>query len=44
MLRRLLADSGGMPFGLKVGGLRRWNANELREWTDAGCKPVRSDY
>ena len=36
-----LADRGAMPPGLKLGALRRWDADELEAWIDNGCKPVR---
>jgi excisionase family DNA binding protein len=36
-----LADSGKMPFGLKLSGMRRWRRAELVAWLDAGCPPVR---
>jgi len=37
-----LADSGKMPFGLKLNGMRRWRRAELMEWLAAGCPPVRA--
>jgi predicted DNA-binding transcriptional regulator AlpA len=37
-----LADRGAMPFGVKLGSLRRWSAIEINEWMEGGCKPVRS--
>lgn len=36
-----LADSGRAPWGLKIGGLRRWNVAELDQWIADGCPPVR---
>jgi len=36
-----LADTGRMPFGLKLNGMRRWRKAELMEWLAAGCPPVR---
>ncbi|HYT87444.1 MAG TPA: hypothetical protein VEL76_01890 [Gemmataceae bacterium] len=36
-----MADRGLMPWGLKLGSLRRWNMDELERWIAAGCKPVR---
>ena len=36
-----LADAGKMPAGLKLGALRRWDADELERWIAGGCKPVR---
>ena len=35
------ADAGLMPWGRKVGVLRRWDEVEIDEWIRAGCKPVR---
>ena len=37
-----LADAGKMPFGVKVGSLRRWDLDEIEQWIRDGCKPVRS--
>lgn len=34
------ADLGIMPFGLKIGALRRWDAAELDKWIAAGCPSV----
>jgi predicted DNA-binding transcriptional regulator AlpA len=36
------ADAGLIPFGIKLGGLRRWSADEIDQWIAAGCKPVRT--
>jgi excisionase family DNA binding protein len=36
-----LADRGAMPWGVKLGALRRWDLDKLDEWINAGCKPVR---
>jgi predicted DNA-binding transcriptional regulator AlpA len=36
-----LADSGQMPWGIKVGALRRWDAQEIDEWIANGCPVVR---
>ena len=36
-----LADRGAMPRGVKIGGLRRWDADQLEAWIAAGCKPIR---
>jgi hypothetical protein len=36
-----MADRGLMPWGLKLGALRRWDLDELEAWIKAGCKPVR---
>jgi len=35
------ADAGKMPWGMKIGALRRWRESEIRAWIDGGCKPVR---
>jgi excisionase family DNA binding protein len=35
-----LADMGQMPFGVKIGALRRWDADEIERWIDDGCKPL----
>lgn len=37
-----LCDSGKMPFGLKLNGMRRWRRAELVAWLAAGCPPVRT--
>jgi predicted DNA-binding transcriptional regulator AlpA len=36
-----MADRGLMPWGVKLGALRRWDAGELEQWIAGGCKPVR---
>ena len=36
-----LADGGQIPPGIKVGALRRWNAQEIHNHIATGCKPVR---
>ena len=36
-----LADQGKMPWGTKLGSLRRWDADEIERWITDGCKPVR---
>jgi predicted DNA-binding transcriptional regulator AlpA len=36
-----MADRGLMPWGVKLGALRRWDADELEAWISGGCKPVR---
>lgn len=36
-----LCDNGKMPFGIRLGGMRRWRRAELVAWLDAGCPPVR---
>lgn len=35
-----LADSGGMPRPLKLGGAVRWDRQVLERWIDGGCKRV----
>jgi predicted DNA-binding transcriptional regulator AlpA len=35
------ADAGIMPWGLKIGSLRRWDLDEIERWIEGGCKPVR---
>jgi excisionase family DNA binding protein len=37
-----LADEGRIPWGVKLGGLRRWDLRQLEEFIEGGCKPVRS--
>ena len=37
-----LADGGRMPWGIKLGQLRRWSRREIESWEAGGCKPVRS--
>jgi predicted DNA-binding transcriptional regulator AlpA len=36
-----MADRGLMPWGAKLGALRRWSADELEDWIKSGCRPVR---
>jgi predicted DNA-binding transcriptional regulator AlpA len=36
-----MADRGLMPWGVKLGALRRWDAEGLEAWIAGGCKPVR---
>lgn len=36
-----LADAGQMPWGLRLGALRRWRAVEFDQWVRDGCPPVR---
>lgn len=33
------ADAGKIPFGVKLGTLRRWDAAELETFVANGCKP-----
>jgi predicted DNA-binding transcriptional regulator AlpA len=37
-----LADRGAMPPGIKLGALRRWDAEQLEAWIAGGCKPWRT--
>ncbi len=37
-----LADAGKIPFGVKLGALRRWDAAELDAFIAGGCKPPKS--
>jgi predicted DNA-binding transcriptional regulator AlpA len=37
------AELGLMPYGYKIGTLRRWDLDEIERWISAGCKPVRQD-
>lgn len=37
-----LADAGTMPFGFKLGAMRRWDLDEIERWIEDGCKPVRT--
>jgi excisionase family DNA binding protein len=37
-----LADRGAMPPGVKLGALRRWDADQLEQWIAGGCKPWRA--
>jgi len=37
-----LCDAGKAPWGVKLGGCRRWRVAELDGWLSAGCPSVRS--
>jgi predicted DNA-binding transcriptional regulator AlpA len=37
----LLADEGRVPWGCKLGRLRRWDLSEIESFIASGCKPVR---
>ena len=37
-----MADRGAMPPGVKLGALRRWDADQLEAWIAGGCKPCRT--
>lgn len=34
-----LADSGRIPWGVRIGSLRRWDIRELESFVGGGCKP-----
>jgi predicted DNA-binding transcriptional regulator AlpA len=36
-----LADAGEIPWGFKLGRLRRWDLSEIEAFIASGCKPVR---
>lgn len=36
------ADAGKIPFGVKLGSLRRWDISEIDAHIAGGCKPVRT--
>jgi len=36
-----LADNGRLPWGTKLGALRRWSRQSIEEWEAGGCQPVR---
>jgi excisionase family DNA binding protein len=36
-----LADEGVLPWGYKLGRLRRWDLSEIEAFIASGCKPVR---
>ena len=36
-----LADAGKLPWGCKLGSLRRWDIREIESFLANGCKPVR---
>lgn len=35
------ADAGRIPFGVKLGSLRRWDVAEIDAHIAGGCKPIR---
>jgi predicted DNA-binding transcriptional regulator AlpA len=37
-----LADAGKIPYGFKLGALRRWDLAEIEAFIGGGCKPPRS--
>jgi predicted DNA-binding transcriptional regulator AlpA len=36
-----LADKGALPWGCKLGALRRWDLSEIQNFIADGCRPVR---
>ena len=36
------ADAGKIPFGVKLGSLRRWDIAEIDAHIASGCKPIRA--
>jgi predicted DNA-binding transcriptional regulator AlpA len=38
-----LSQTGRMPAGIRVGGLRRWRAKEIENWIANGCPPVKAE-
>lgn len=36
-----MADEGVLPWGVKLGRLRRWDLSEIEAFIADGCKPVR---
>jgi len=38
-----LSSAGKLPKPLAVGGSRKWRADEIRRWVEAGC-PARSAW
>jgi predicted DNA-binding transcriptional regulator AlpA len=36
-----MADAGLMPWGIKLGALRRWDSLEIEDFIAGGCKPPR---
>jgi predicted DNA-binding transcriptional regulator AlpA len=36
-----LADQGALPWGYKLGALRRWDLAEIEAFIAGGCRPVR---
>jgi predicted DNA-binding transcriptional regulator AlpA len=35
-----LADAGKLPWGVKLGALRRWDIQEIESFLANGCKPI----
>ena len=38
-----MADRGDMPWGFKIGSLRRWDLSEIERWIEGGCQPLRNN-
>jgi predicted DNA-binding transcriptional regulator AlpA len=36
-----LADAGRIPWGIKLGSLRRWDSQEIQDFIAGGCVPPR---
>jgi predicted DNA-binding transcriptional regulator AlpA len=36
-----LADAGRIPWGVKLGALRRWDLQQIEDFVAGGCQPVR---
>jgi predicted DNA-binding transcriptional regulator AlpA len=36
-----LADQGVLPWGVKLGALRRWDVSEIEAFLASGCRPIR---
>jgi excisionase family DNA binding protein len=36
------ADTGKIPKGVKVGGMRRWDLSQIDAFIASGCKPLRN--
>jgi excisionase family DNA binding protein len=36
-----LADAGRIPWGVKLGALRRWDLRQIEDFIAGGCQPVR---
>jgi predicted DNA-binding transcriptional regulator AlpA len=37
-----LADAGKIPYGFKLGNMRRWDMGDLENFIASGCKPPKS--
>lgn len=36
------ADAGKIPFGVKLGSLRRWDVSQIDAHIAGGCRPIRT--